>query len=89
MSSTLHYSIASLRRNKAAAHRTFSDHLQNYRLYQRQLAQKEKLGVPLGYAPVYLATARRSLNTWSRRYHSYTLGLDLLTRADKEADQHG
>lgn len=90
MSSTLHYSIAALTRHKATAHREFSDHLRNYRMHQRTIAQREKLGSPLGHIPAYLAASRRNLNTWSRRYHSYERGLGLVLFAEqKETAQHG
>lgn len=89
MSATLHHAIASMKRHKATAHREFSDHLRNYRMHQRTLAQKQKLGYPVGHLPAYINTARHNLNTWSRRYHSYALGLDTLALAEKETSQHG
>lgn len=89
MSATLHHAIASMKRHKATAHREFSDHLRNYRMHQRTLAQREKLGYPVGHIPAYIATARRNINTWSARYHSYERGLALLTKAEKETAPHG
>lgn len=89
MSSPLRYSIAALTRHKATAHREFSDHLRNYRMHQRTIAQREKLGSPLGHIPTYLAASRRNLNTWSIRYHSYERGLAILLTEQKETAQHG
>lgn len=90
MSAPLNFPIASLTRHKATAYRQFSDHLRNYRTHQRTLAQREKLGYPVGHIPAYIATARRNINTWSARYHSYERGLAILiTAQQKETAPHG